>query len=136
MLLGLRTFTTVAWIQSLVWELRPHIKLLHMAAKKRDGGDIFTKEKRRQYSRNSKYKFRANTGQGGLRGQCRTVRKEGNSRTQKMINIFRKTKFLSKNSKFFFACVPYPWHMEVPRLGVKSKLQLLPSITVTAMPDP
>ena len=39
----------------------------------------------------------------------------------------------------FCVCVflgPYPWHMEVPRLGVKSKLQLLAYATATAMPDP
>ena len=28
------------------------------------------------------------------------------------------------------------WHMEVPRLGVESELQLLAYITVTAMGDP
>ena len=31
---------------------------------------------------------------------------------------------------------PYPWNMEVPRLGVKSKLQLLAYTTAKAMPDP
>ena len=31
---------------------------------------------------------------------------------------------------------PHLWHMEVPRLGVKSELQLLTYITATAMPDP
>ena len=29
---------------------------------------------------------------------------------------------------------PYPWHMDVPRLGVKSELQL-PATTATAIPD-
>ena len=28
------------------------------------------------------------------------------------------------------------WHMEVPRLGVESELQLPAYITATAMPDP
>ena len=30
----------------------------------------------------------------------------------------------------------YLWHMEVPRLGVQSELQLLDYTTATAMPDP
>ena len=30
---------------------------------------------------------------------------------------------------------PHPWHMQVPRLGVKSELQLLAYATATAMPD-
>ena len=29
-----------------------------------------------------------------------------------------------------------PWHMEVPRLGVESELQLLAYATATAMPNP
>ena len=29
-----------------------------------------------------------------------------------------------------------PWHMEVPRLGVESKLELLAYTTATARPDP
>ena len=33
--LGLHTFTTVALVQSLVWELRSHIKLLHTLAEKK-----------------------------------------------------------------------------------------------------
>ena len=31
---------------------------------------------------------------------------------------------------------PYPQHMEVPRLGVESELQLLAYATATAMSDP
>lgn len=62
--------------------------------------DIFTEERLRQNSRSPKYKFRAGAGQGGLRGQCRTVRKEGHYRAQKVINIFRKNKLLSKNNNF------------------------------------
>ena len=31
---------------------------------------------------------------------------------------------------------PHLWHMEVPRLGVESELQLLAYTTATAMPDP
>ena len=31
---------------------------------------------------------------------------------------------------------PHPQHMEVPRLGVESELQLLAYTTATAMPDP
>ena len=39
---------------------------------------------------------------------------------------------------FFFFCFlgPSPWHMEVPRLGVQLKLQLLAYNTAIAMPDP
>ena len=38
---------------------------------------------------------------------------------------------------FFFFCFlgPHPWHMEVPRLGVKPELQLLACTTVTALWD-
>ena len=38
---------------------------------------------------------------------------------------------------FFFFCFvcPYAWHMEVPRLGVKSKLELLATATATAHPS-
>ena len=38
-------------------------------------------------------------------------------------------------SFFFFFLGPHPWHMEVPRLGVKSELQLLAYAPATAMPD-
>jgi len=40
---------------------------------------------------------------------------------------------------FFFFLVflgPHLWHMEVPRLGVESELQLLAYTTATAMQDP
>ena len=38
---------------------------------------------------------------------------------------------------FFFSFLgPHPWHMGVPRLGVKSELQLLVYTTATATPDP
>ena len=37
---------------------------------------------------------------------------------------------------FFFFLGWHPWHMEVPRLGVESELQLLAYITVTATRDP
>ena len=36
---------------------------------------------------------------------------------------------------FFFFLWPHPWHMEVPRLGVESKLQLPAYTTATAMLD-
>ena len=46
----------------------------------------------------------------------------------------------SKLSTFFFFFLsflgPYPWHMEVPRLGVKSELLLLAHARATATPDP
>ena len=34
-LLGLHTFSTTAWVQSLVWELRFHIQLLYAPAKQK-----------------------------------------------------------------------------------------------------
>ena len=43
-----------------------------------------------------------------------------------------KTHFLL----FAFFLGPYLRHMEVPRLGIKSELQLLAYTTATAMPDP
>ena len=43
--------------------------------------------------------------------------------------------------QLFVICVVFflglhPWHMEVPRLGVKSELQLLAYVTAIAVPDP
>ena len=38
--------------------------------------------------------------------------------------------------KKFFALGPHPQHMEVPRLGVESALQLVAYTTATATPDP
>ena len=32
----------------------------------------------------------------------------------------------------FYSLGPYPWHMEVPRLGVKSQLELLATVTARA----
>ena len=37
---------------------------------------------------------------------------------------------------FFCFLGPHPWHMEVPRLGVQSELQLPAYTTATATPDP
>ena len=37
---------------------------------------------------------------------------------------------------FFFLFRTAPQHMEVPRIGVELKLQLLAYATATAMPDP
>ena len=39
---------------------------------------------------------------------------------------------------FFFFCFlgPHPRDVKVPRLGIKSELQLLAYTTATAMPDP
>ena len=45
-------------------------------------------------------------------------------------------------TEFFLVCffvwgfLPFPWHMEVPRLGVQSELQLPAYATATAMQDP
>ena len=40
------------------------------------------------------------------------------------------------SANHFFFLELYPWHMEVPRLGVKSELQLLTYATATATWDP
>ena len=37
---------------------------------------------------------------------------------------------------FWFSLGPHLWHMEVPRLGVESELQLPAYATATAIPDP
>ena len=39
---------------------------------------------------------------------------------------------VSHSSSFFFFLGPHPWHMEVPRLGVESGLQLPAYTTATA----
>ena len=53
------------------------------------------------------------------------------SRMLKWINVLNQPwKF------FFFFLGPHPWHMEVPRLGVKSELQLLAYTTAIATRDP
>ena len=44
--------------------------------------------------------------------------------------------FLSFLSLFFVFLGLNPWHMEVPRLGVKSKLQLPAYATATGTQDP
>ena len=50
--------------------------------------------------------------------------------------------FFSPPPFFFFPLGPHLWHIEVPRLGVKSEMQLLAytigtaTATATAMPDP
>ena len=38
--------------------------------------------------------------------------------------------------KTFGFLEPHPWHMELPRLGVESELQLPASTTAIAVPDP
>ena len=48
------------------------------------------------------------------------------------ISIWQDTLFIL----FFCFLRPYPRHMEVPGLGVKSELQLPDYITATATPDP
>ena len=45
----------------------------------------------------------------------------------------------SQPTSFLFVCLflgPHPWHMEVPRLEVKSELQPLAYAIATATPDP
>ena len=55
--------------------------------------------------------------------------------------VFYYNKYTSRNSflsLFFVFCLfrAAPWHMEVPRLGVQSELQLRPSPQLTATRDP
>ena len=46
-------------------------------------------------------------------------------------------KFLYIGHPLFIFCLGWHlWHMEVPRLGVESEMQLLAYATATAMPDP
>ena len=58
------------------------------------------------------------------------------------IRKIRKFENVANIFKFYFIFLsfvflgPYPRHMEVPRLGVQLKLQLLAYTTATAMPDP
>ena len=55
------------------------------------------------------------------------------------LNCFPFPKDLSPSLSFFFSFFflgPYPRHMEIPRLGVESELQLSPYSTATAMQDP
>ena len=53
------------------------------------------------------------------------------------INSYFTTPDLNSILFYFFGFFGlHPWHMEVPRLGVQSELQLLAYITATAMPDP
>ena len=60
-----------------------------------------------------------------------------NTKTEMCVSLFL---YVSKKIwhifffPFFFLGL-YPWHMEVPRLGVKLELQLLAYTTVTAMLD-
>ena len=44
--------------------------------------------------------------------------------------------FLSVCLSFFCFLGPHPWHIEVPRLGAESELQLLADTTATATWDP
>ena len=44
--------------------------------------------------------------------------------------------FSNEIVSLFIFLGPHPWHMKVPRLGVKSELQLLAYITATAIWDP
>ena len=48
-----------------------------------------------------------------------------------MLQVQPKIIFFS----FFFFLGPHPWHMEGPRLGVQSELQLLAYARATATPD-
>ena len=50
------------------------------------------------------------------------------------VSSLEKCLFKSSVFFFFFFKVSHQWHMEFPRLGVESKLQLLAYATATAMP--
>ena len=47
----------------------------------------------------------------------------------------KRNKLVSFGFLFLVFLGPYPWHMEVPRLGVKLELQLPAYTTATAMSD-
>ena len=55
--------------------------------------------------------------------------------TEKMIRYDNQKDFYCRFLLFFGFIGPHPQHMEVPRLGVKSKLQLPAIATAIAMPD-
>ena len=74
--------------------------------------------------------------------QAKKCRKRFKSEEQRpwkniqMQSVFRKQIHFQKLFFFFFCFLePYLQHMEVPRLGVHSELQLLAYATATAMPD-
>ena len=67
-----------------------------------------------------------------LKAYQHTVR---NYSSEDILCIATKNIFLSSSRTFFFFLGPYLQHMEVPRLGVKSELQLPAYTTVTATPD-
>ena len=48
----------------------------------------------------------------------------------------KRNKLVSFGFLFLVFLGPYPWHMEVPRLGVKLELQLPAYTTATATWDP
>ena len=52
--------------------------------------------------------------------------------------VFEMFDTLARVEIYLLVCLlgPHPQHMEVPRLGVESELQLLTYITATAMPEP
>ena len=52
------------------------------------------------------------------------------------MGLLQETQSTKYSILFFFSLGPHPVHMDVPRLGVKSKLQLTPYTTATAAPDP
>ena len=51
-------------------------------------------------------------------------------------NVCRKLPLLNSKYNCFFFLGLYPWHVEVPGLGVKSELQPMAYTTAMAMPDP
>ena len=55
----------------------------------------------------------------------------------KTLNILKFCFYLISHHFFFFCFLGlHPRHIEVPRVGVQSELQLSASATITAMPDP
>ena len=51
----------------------------------------------------------------------------------------QKKSLMQKMPKFFFSFFflgPHLWHMEVPKLGIKSEPQLPAYVTAVATPDP
>ena len=57
--------------------------------------------------------------------------------TMIIVTTINAKQFLEVTQYFLFFCFlePHPWHMEVPRPGVESELQLPTYTTATATPD-
>ena len=109
--LGVHTFTSTAQVQSLVWQLRSHIKLFHIVTKKK-------KKKKEEEDHIARY---LNIFFNLLKyGRFTIV-----SDIQRRVQLFL----------LFFGGGLHVQPMEVPRLGVQSELPLQPCATATVTQD-